>query len=75
MPKRKRSTHFTNPCRIGRQQSTQSSFEQVVQALSLTPEQYASSVELRAWVGRNKRFRFVPPELLVTFGFKPGAEF
>ncbi len=39
---------------------TESSFEQVVQSLRLTPEQYAASVELRAWVRRNKRFKFLP---------------
>jgi hypothetical protein len=74
MSKRKCSTHFANPCRIGRQQVPESSFEQVVQSLRLTPEQYAASVELRAWVRRNKRFKYVPPDLLAIFGFRPAAE-
>jgi len=68
------STYFANPYRVGTQQPTQSSFEQVVQSLRLTPEQYASSDELRAWVSRNKSFKYVPPDLLATFGFKAGAE-
>jgi hypothetical protein len=68
------STYFANPYRGGTQQTTQSSFEQVVQSLRLTPEQYASSDELRAWVSRNKSFKYVPPDLLAIFGFKAGAE-
>ena len=51
-----------------------SSFEQVVRKLRLTPEQYAESRELRAWVSRNKSFKFVPPELLEAFGFETGVE-
>ena len=56
------------------QQQTASSFEQVVQSLRLTPDQYAASLELKAWVSRNKSFKYVPPDLLATFGFKAGAE-
>lgn len=74
MSNRKPSTYFTNPCRIRPQQVTESSFEQVVQSLRLTPERYAESPELKAWVRRNKRHKYVPPDLLVRFGFKVGAE-
>jgi hypothetical protein len=74
MSNRKPSTYFTNPCRMGSQQPTKSSFEQVVQSLRLTPERYAESLELKAWVRRNKRHKYVPPDLLATFGFKAGAE-
>ncbi len=48
--------------------ATESSFEEVVRALSLSPEQYADSPELRAWVERNKDIRYVPQELLTAFG-------
>ena len=75
MPKPTFNNHFTNPCRLGIQQATQSSFEHVVQSLRLAPEQYAASPKLRAWVKRNKRYKYVPSDLLATFGFKPGAEF
>jgi hypothetical protein len=71
---RKPSTYFTNPNRIGPHQPAKSSFEQVVQSLRLIPEQYAASAELRAWVRRNKTFKYVPPDLLLVFGFKAGAE-
>jgi hypothetical protein len=66
--------YFTNPCRIGRPQVTESSFERLVQALCLAPDQYSASPELKAWVRRNKNYKYVPPDLLATFGFKPGAE-
>jgi hypothetical protein len=71
---KRKATFFTNPCRIGSPQPTQSSFDQIVQSLHLTPEQYAASPELRIWVRRNKEDKYVPPDLLATFGFKPGAE-
>ncbi|MGB9234118.1 MAG: hypothetical protein WCC04_06860 [Terriglobales bacterium] len=74
MSKRKGNPYFTNPCRIGCPQPTQSSFEQVVQSLRLSPEQYAESPELRAWVKQNQNDKYVPLDLLATFGFKLGAE-
>jgi hypothetical protein len=74
MSKRRSNNLFTNPCLI-RQKPTESSFEQVVQSLRLSPERYAESPELRAWVRRNKSYKYVPPDLLATFGFKAGAEF
>jgi hypothetical protein len=45
-----------------------SSFEELVKALGLSPEQYASSAELKAWVMDNKDEKYVPPELLRLFG-------
>jgi hypothetical protein len=50
--------------------ATESSFEEVVKALRLSPDQYAYSVELRAWVQRNKDLKYVPPELLAALGFE-----
>jgi hypothetical protein len=46
-----------------------SSFDKVVQALGLTPEQYISSVALREWVRSNKDEKYVPPDLLKAWGF------
>jgi hypothetical protein len=62
--------YFTHPDRIRPQAPLASSFEQVVKALRLSPEQYTASNELRAWVKRNKNLRYVPPELLAAFGFE-----
>lgn len=74
MAKSRSNTHFTNPCRIGSQQPAESSFEQKVHSLRLTAEQYAAPPELKAWVRRNKRYRYVPPDLLKIFGFATGTE-
>ena len=68
------NTHFANPSRIGSQQPTESSFEQVGESLHLTAEQYAASPELKARVRRNTRYRYVPPDLLIIFGFATGSE-
>jgi hypothetical protein len=46
-----------------------SSFDKVVQALGLTPEQYISSLALREWVRSNKDEKYVPPDLLKAWGF------
>lgn len=70
----KASSYSTSSRLIPRPQPTQSSFEHVVQSLRLTPEQYAKSPELKAWVSRNKSFKYVPPDVLEVFGFEGGAE-
>ena len=41
-----------------------SEFEQLTKQLKLTPEQYASSPQLREWVEKNWRQKFVPEKLL-----------
>ena len=46
-----------------------SSFDKVVQALGLTPEQYLTSVPLKEWVRSNKDEKYVPPDLLKAWGF------
>jgi hypothetical protein len=74
MARQKGNTYFTNPYRLGREPVTESSFEQVVQKLCLTPDEYVASPELRVWVRRNKSYKYVPPELLALFGFKAGSE-
>jgi hypothetical protein len=47
-----------------------SSFEQVVRALKISPEEYGSSPELKEWVRRNKDDKYVPTEVLKVFGFR-----
>src|ERR1022692_3803155 len=66
--------YFTNPCRIGRPQVTESTFERLVRALCLAPDQYSASPELKAWVRRNKNYKYVPPDFPPPFGFSPGAK-
>jgi hypothetical protein len=53
---------------------SESSFERVVDSLKLSPEQYQSSSELREWVLQNKDHKYVPPELLMAFGFQVNLE-
>ncbi len=74
MSNRNSSTLFSYGNQIVSQQHSKSSFEHVVECLRLTPEQYATSSALREWVQRNRRFKYVPPDVLAAFGFKAGAE-
>lgn len=46
-----------------------SSFDKVVQALGLTPDQYLSSIALKEWVRSNKDEKYVPSDLLKAWGF------
>jgi hypothetical protein len=46
-----------------------SSFEYEVRTLGLSPENYAGSRALRDWAEKNKDRRYVPPELLMAWGF------
>lgn len=48
--------------------ANESSFEEVVRALCFPPEQYADSVELKAWFERNKDVEYVSQEMLRVFG-------
>jgi hypothetical protein len=43
-------------------------FERVAARLKLSPDQYASSPELRNWVESNWRQKFVPEALLKAWG-------
>jgi len=50
--------------------STPSDFERLVARLKLSPDQYASSPQLRTWVERNWRQKFVPEKLLKAWGLR-----
>lgn len=71
---RKHPSYFTSPGRMHCANALPSSFEEIVQQLGLSPEQYETSDALKAWVRRNKSLRYVPLDLLKAFGFKPGTE-
>jgi hypothetical protein len=47
----------------------ESTFEYVARRLHLSPEKYASSAKLKAWVRRNKDHKYVPSYLLVAWHF------
>jgi hypothetical protein len=74
MRKRHVNRNFTKPEAIGPMVFSLSSFEQVVKALNIAPEEYQHSSELKEWVRRNKDHRFVPTSLLEAFGFRVNIE-
>jgi hypothetical protein len=52
----------------------ESTFEHVVHQLHLSPEEYASSRELKEWVRRHKDQKYVPPQLLAAWDFEVDDE-
>ena len=48
----------------------QSTFEHVVRRLRLSPEEYATSAELKEWVRRHKDEKYVPSQLLALWGLE-----
>jgi len=71
---RRGNPHFTNPAAIVAPTASETSFEKVVEELSLLPSEYASSPKLRDWVSRNKDLKYVPSELLKAFGFEVSSD-
>lgn len=51
-----------------------SSFEQMVQKLRLSPEQYVASGPLKEWARKNKDQKYVPSELLKAWGFEAASD-
>ncbi len=45
------------------------SFEEIVNGLRLSPDQYADSAALKDWVHKNKDHKYVPLALLAVWGF------
>jgi hypothetical protein len=66
--------NFTKPEAIQPLIFVPSSFEQIVKALNISPEEYESSPELKEWVRRNKDHKYVPTGLLQAFGFHVNTE-
>ena len=60
---------FTHPGAHTQVIPSVSSFDQVVETLNLSPQQYQGSPELKEWVRRNRNQRYVPTEVLSVFGF------
>jgi hypothetical protein len=68
IPRRVNKT-FTNPLAFKRSVPAGNSFDEVVADLQLSPDQYRYSLALQEWVRRNKNEKYVPTEVLKTFGF------
>lgn len=73
MPKRRGSPHFGKP-HVPVPPASASAFDQVVQSLCLTPDEYPQSAALRAWVQQNKDHKYVPPSVLKVFGLNVGED-
>ena len=48
----------------------ESSFEDVVRKLRLSPAEYEGSIQLKAWVQKNKDQKYVPSSLLQAWDVK-----
>jgi len=46
----------------------ESSFEEIVKKLRLSPAEYEGSIQLKAWVQKNKDQKYVPSSLLQAWG-------
>lgn len=62
--------NWNNPEMLAVPSSAPTSFEQLVQQLGLSPEEYENSAILKEWVRKNKDFKYVPTALLQAWGFK-----
>ncbi len=47
------------------------SFDSLVKALKLTPDEYESSEELKRWSERNKDSKYIPQDLLQAWNIVP----
>jgi hypothetical protein len=68
MPRRG-NRNFTRPEAIRPMVFSACSFEEFVRRLKISPEQYKRSARLREWVRQNKDHKYVPTDLLESFGF------
>jgi hypothetical protein len=46
------------------------SFDEIVEKMGLTPEQFKGSAELKEWVRLNWEQKYVPVDLLMAWGFE-----
>ncbi|HTT24853.1 MAG TPA: hypothetical protein VMG82_38415 [Candidatus Sulfotelmatobacter sp.] len=56
------------------QPATDSSFEMTAKTMGLSPAQYKNSLELREWARANRQRKYVPPDLLMAWGFEGEQE-
>jgi hypothetical protein len=69
MPRRG-NRNFTRPEAIGPMVFSACSFDEFVRRLNISPEQYKRSAQLREWVRQSKDHKYVPTDLLESFGFQ-----
>jgi hypothetical protein len=74
MAKRRGNPNWGKPEPFTMPTDTKSSFESFVASLGLTPDQYLNSKELKEWVRKNKDQKYVPQDLLKSWGFTASSE-
>jgi hypothetical protein len=50
------------------------SFEEIVKQLRLSPADYEGSVQLKEWARKNKDQKYIPDDLLRSWGFEVKAD-
>jgi hypothetical protein len=50
--------------------ATDSSFEMAAKKMGLSPTQYKNSSQLREWARANRLRKYIPPDLLMAWGFE-----
>lgn len=68
MAGKRSSPNFTNPRFLSVPPAVPTEFDEMVEALGLSPEDFPYSVSLKEWAHRNKSIRYVPSELLMRWG-------
>ena len=69
MATRRGNPDWGKPQALGPVVVVPTSFEQAVEELSLSPDQYVDSARLREWARSNKNSKYVPEALLRAWGF------
>lgn len=66
--KRRGNSNCVRPRALASTPAGASTFEHFVATLGLAPEKFKDSAVLKEWVRKNKDVRYVPSELLQTWG-------
>jgi hypothetical protein len=74
MKKRRGNPNWGKPAVVSVTDVQPNSFEQMVQKLRLSPEQYVHSVQLKDWVRKNKDQKYVPSDLLKAWNFEAASD-
>jgi hypothetical protein len=72
MRRKRGNPNFGRPVIVPQAGST--AFEYFVARLGLSPGEYATSIELREWVRRNKDHKYVPSAVLNLWGLQADVE-
>jgi hypothetical protein len=70
MKKKRGNPNWGKPATHSMANVQPNSFEQMVQKLRLSPEQYVGSVQLKEWVRKNKDQKYVPSDLLKAWNLE-----